>query len=63
MKDESTGDWRWFPSPGRQTELVEWEHVSPTCSVLRLRRWDEAQDSEPEVMGDGDPASSGTGRV
>ncbi len=23
-----------------QTELVEWEHVSPRCSVLKLRRWE-----------------------
>ena len=24
-----------------QTELVEWEHVSPRCSVLKLRAWNE----------------------
>ena len=22
-----------------QAELVEWEHVSPRCSVLKLRTW------------------------
>ena len=23
-----------------QTDLVEWEHVSPWCSVLKLRAWE-----------------------
>ena len=28
-----------------QAELVEWEHVSPRCSVLRLRTWETATEA------------------
>ena len=38
-----------------QAYLVEWEHVSPRCAILRLRNWNkgtaqqEAREQDEEV--------------
>ena len=55
MSAQATDKQRLFEAPPEiQAVLVEWEDVSPTCHRLRLRRWNEAQGSSPEVMRDGD---------
>ena len=42
-----------------QAELVEWEHISPRCSVLKLREWE----ADTAGQGDGKQGAEVEGRT